>query len=40
MRALNVEPGDYVTFEVDPLGVVRIVKLNITIVRPHDPDAS
>ncbi len=31
MRALDVRVGDYVTFEVDDLGVVRIMKLSITV---------
>lgn len=31
MRALDVRAGDYVTFDVDELGVVRILKLSITV---------
>lgn len=31
MRALDVRAGDYVTFEVDELGIVRILKLSITV---------
>ena len=35
MRALDVQPGDYVTFEVDAAGSVRIVKLNISVLPPR-----
>jgi hypothetical protein len=34
MRALDVRPGDYVTFEVDEAGGVRIHKLSLTVVPP------
>ena len=37
MRALDVRPGDYVTFEVDEGGVVRIHKLSLTVVPPKRP---
>lgn len=37
MRALDVQPGDYVTFAIDDNGTVRILKLNITVVPPRKP---
>lgn len=37
MRALDVQPGDYVTFAIDDNGTVRILKLNITVVPPKKP---
>ncbi len=30
MRALDIRPGDYVTFTVDEAGIVRLHKLSIT----------
>ena len=35
MRALDVQAGDYVTFEVDEAGTVRILKLAITTLPPR-----
>jgi hypothetical protein len=32
MRALDLQAGDYVTFEVDTLGGVRLHKLSVTVV--------
>lgn len=32
MRSLDVQPGDFVTFDIDDHGTVRIHKLNITVV--------
>jgi hypothetical protein len=34
MRSLDVQSCDYVTFDIDDHGVVRILKLNITVVPP------
>ena len=31
MRALDVRAGDYVTFQIDEAGAVRILKLSITV---------
>lgn len=39
MRALDVRPGDYVTFEIDEGGIVRIHKLSLTVVPPRRPAA-
>jgi bifunctional DNA-binding transcriptional regulator/antitoxin component of YhaV-PrlF toxin-antitoxin module len=36
LRALELKPGDYVTFEVDPHGNVRLHKLQIS-VAPNRP---
>ena len=41
LRALDLAPGDYVTFEVNDAGHVRIHKLVITVAlakRPARPD--
>jgi hypothetical protein len=32
MRALDVQAGDYVTFAIDEMGSVRIVKLHIAVI--------
>jgi hypothetical protein len=34
MRALDVQPGDYVTFTIDEHGTVRILKLNLSVAPP------
>lgn len=43
LSALDVAPGDYVTFLVDENGAVRIHKLNLTVApakRPSGPGRS
>ncbi|HUR61557.1 MAG TPA: hypothetical protein VM286_04255 [Candidatus Thermoplasmatota archaeon] len=40
MRALDVVPGEYVTFEVDEHGGVRLLKLSIGIASPRRPPSS
>lgn len=37
MRALDVAAGDYVTFEINEAGHVRIHKLNITVAPTRRP---
>lgn len=35
MRTLDVQAGDYVTFEIDDHGGVRLHKLNISVAPPR-----
>ena len=40
MRTLDVQAGDYVTFEIDDHGGVRLHKLNISLAPPRKPGSS